>query len=281
MTSRNETAVTQIDNPNGSRTPNEAGTTSPVSLAQILHVDRMHGTTFRSTFVEDTGYSLFGGQVAGQALIACGSTVETDRHADSLHCYFIRGGRTDMPIDFAVEIDRDGRTFSARRVVASQDGRALFTMSALFAAHGEDDPTAERSVPDTDVSQYDRFETPPPGFDVHLPQSLQPGALPTDFWAVPHAALPSENSLIHAAALTYMSDFSTPLTPPRGSDRPVGPSLDHAVWFHRVPRWVGPVRVTMNSGPVHGRRGWYTGTVADRSGTITASFAQEMIVAGD
>lgn len=275
ITSRNENAVTQLD------TPNDVDTESTASLARILHVDRLHQNTFRSTFVQDTGYSLFGGQVAGQALTACGSTVDAHRHADSLHCYFIRAGRTDTPIDYSVEIDRDGRTFSARRVVASQDGRALFTMSALFAVHSGDGPPAESPVSDSQVSQLDRFDNPPTGFGVRLPQSLQPGALPTDFWATPDVALPLENSLTHAAALTYMSDFSTPLTPPRGSDRPVGPSLDHAVWFHRIPRWVGPVRVTMGTGPVHGRRGWYTGTVADRSGTIAASFAQEMIVAGD
>ena len=39
------------------------------------------------------GRAVFGGQVAGQALVAAGKTKPEGVHVHSLHCYFIRPGQ--------------------------------------------------------------------------------------------------------------------------------------------------------------------------------------------
>lgn len=77
---------------------------------------------------------VFGGQVLAQCLIAAGRTVDAgaQRQVHSLHGYFLRPGDSHEPILFTVENMRDGRSFSARRVHARQDGRILLSMITSF-----------------------------------------------------------------------------------------------------------------------------------------------------
>ena len=83
---------------------------------------------------------MFGGQVAGQALVAAGRTVPADRPVHSLHAYFIRPGDPAVPIVYTVDRVRDGRSFTTRRVTAIQHGKAIFTLSASFH-HPEPGPS--------------------------------------------------------------------------------------------------------------------------------------------
>ena len=80
---------------------------------------------------------VFGGQVAGQALVAAGRTVDPDRFVHSLHGYFVRPGDPAEPIEYQVENIRDGRSFSVRRSVAQQHGKTIFFMSASFQVREE------------------------------------------------------------------------------------------------------------------------------------------------
>lgn len=75
---------------------------------------------------------MFGGQVAAQALVAAGRTVDPERHVHSLHAYFLRPGDPKVPVEYRVERMRDGRGFSVRRVLAHQHGKVTFAMSASF-----------------------------------------------------------------------------------------------------------------------------------------------------
>ncbi len=77
---------------------------------------------------------VFGGQAIAQASGAAERTVDETRQCHSLHCYFLRGGSEDYPIDFEVERDFDGGSFSNRRVVASQEGRPILNLTASFQA---------------------------------------------------------------------------------------------------------------------------------------------------
>ena len=63
---------------------------------------------------------IFGGQVAGQALMAAGRTAPAERAVHSLHSYFLRPGDPHEEIRYAVERIRDGRSFTTRRVLAFQ-----------------------------------------------------------------------------------------------------------------------------------------------------------------
>src|SRR2546423_10016164 len=105
-------------------------------LAEALAVEQIDTDLFRSTFLQVEEYPLYGGQVAAQALAAAGATVPAGRVPHSLHGYFLRRGGAHRPTLFQVDRDRDGRSFSARRVVAIQQGQVIFNMSASFHEGG-------------------------------------------------------------------------------------------------------------------------------------------------
>ena len=98
---------------------------------------------------------LFGGLVAAQSVCAAIATIdeaESDKGRPSsllhsIHAYFLRPGRYDLPIRFVVDRIRDGRTFTTRRVVAHQGGEAIFTMAASFA-RPEEGMSHQRPMPE-------------------------------------------------------------------------------------------------------------------------------------
>ena len=102
---------------------------SLIGLLQLEQKDTHHfiGQNYKTAWGR-----VFGGQVLGQSLHAAYQTVPKDRKAHSMHGYFILGGDINIPIDFHVDAIRDGRSFTTRRVVAYQEGKAIFNMSASF-----------------------------------------------------------------------------------------------------------------------------------------------------
>src|ERR1700744_5327884 len=106
---------------------------SPVEgLLDLLDLEQIEVNIFRGQSPDDTMQRVFGGQVAGQALVAAGRTVPADRPVHSLHAYFIRPGDPAGPLFYTVDRVRDGRSFTTRRVTAIQHGKAIFTLSASF-----------------------------------------------------------------------------------------------------------------------------------------------------
>src|SRR6185503_17968695 len=99
------------------------------ALLEILDLEPLEENLFRGRSPQVGWQRVFGGQVIGQALVAGARTVE-GRAVHSLHAYFMRPGDPEVPIIYSVERMRDGRSFSTRRVVATQHGQAIFTMAA-------------------------------------------------------------------------------------------------------------------------------------------------------
>src|SRR6187551_1513928 len=101
-------------------------------LVGLLDLETLEVNLFRGISPPESLPRVFGGQVAGQALVAAGRTVPDDRHVHSLHAYFIRPGDPSIPIVYETERVRDGRSFTTRRVLAVQRGEAIFSLSASF-----------------------------------------------------------------------------------------------------------------------------------------------------
>jgi acyl-CoA thioesterase-2 len=101
-------------------------------LVALLDLERIEENIFRGVSPADSSVRVFGGQVAGQALVAAGRTVPEERKVHSLHAYFIRPGDPRVPIVYEVDRIRDGRSFTTRRVLAVQHGKAIFSLSASF-----------------------------------------------------------------------------------------------------------------------------------------------------
>src|ERR687887_1341960 len=105
-------------------------------LIDLLALEQLEVNLFRGLSPDEARQRVFGGQVAGQALVAAGRTVDRGC-VHSLHAYFLRPGDPLVPIVYDVDRIRDGRSFTTRRVVAIQHGRAIFNLSASF--HVEED----------------------------------------------------------------------------------------------------------------------------------------------
>src|SRR3954463_13303598 len=106
-------------------------------LIDILELEQLEVNLFRGISPQEDRQRVFGGQVAGQALVAAGRTVDSARHVHSLHAYFLRPGDPLVPIVYEVDRIRDGRSFTTRRVIAIQHGQAIFNLSASFHVHEE------------------------------------------------------------------------------------------------------------------------------------------------
>ncbi|MEL0250964.1 MAG: acyl-CoA thioesterase II [Novosphingobium sp.] len=249
---------------------------------------------------------VFGGQVIGQALASAERTVPNDRPVHSLHAYFLRGGNEDHEIDFKVERDLDGGSFSNRRVVASQLGKPILNMVASF--HKREDgryhaePMPEVSGPDDLASEADlrrRYAEKMP--EKARAQMLQPRPIElrplearhwmdsgpreprAHTWFRSVAALP-DDPRIHRAVLAYASDMTLLGTSTLPHDiswskgNLMGASLDHAVWFHddfRADEWL----LYACDSPWAGRaRGFNRGRIYTRGGRLVASVAQEGLI---
>ena len=98
----------------------------------LLDIEPIEVNIFRGVQPDEDRQRVFGGQVAGQALVAAARTVEEGVAVHSLHSYFLRPGDPSIPILYEVDRIRDGRSFVTRRVVAIQHGRAIFNLQASF-----------------------------------------------------------------------------------------------------------------------------------------------------
>ncbi len=275
-------------------------------LVAQLALEKIEENLFRGQS-QDLGWgTVFGGQVLGQALSAAVQTVPTDRHVHSLHGYFLRPGAVDKPIVYDVDRIRDGGSFTTRRVVAIQNGKAIFNMAASFQVEEEGfdhyDEMPDVPGPDGIPSELDRVK----GIADQLPRSVRAIATadrpfesrpvnPVDFfnpaaqapkrhlWFKANDVLGDEPAL-HRYLLAYASDFSlltTALLPHAVSWLSPGmqvASLDHAMWFHRPFRVDEWLLYTMDSESASGARGLVRGRVFDAQGRLVASVSQEGLI---
>lgn len=246
-------------------------------------------------------HRVFGGQVLAQSLIAGMRTVDDDRVVHSMHGYFLRPGDANQPITFGVQRLRDGRSFSARRVHAYQNGQPILSMIASFqteasgvehqSAMPEGIPEPE-SLPSTAdlLRKYDHplarhmsFERP---FDVrHVDSALYVEAPKEQVarnavWMKTLGPMPDDPDF-HRAALAYASDYTIlePILRANGlSWMTPGmsvASLDHAMWWHRPVRVDEWLLYVQESPSAQGARGLSTGRIFNRDGVHVATVAQE------
>jgi acyl-CoA thioesterase-2 len=242
---------------------------------------------------------VFGGQVLGQALVAASRTVDPERPAHSMHAYFLRPGDPGQQITFTVEVLRDGRSFSARRVQAAQAGAAILSMIASFQVvedgydHAvampdvpgpEDLPTTAELLADVDhpAARYWSHQRP---IDVrHVGSAVYLGvdeaASTQAVWLRAAGTLPDDEAL-HRAVTAYASDYTMlePVLRRHGLAWSTpglrAASLDHAMWWHRPVRADQWLLFTQTSPSASGARGLSQGHFFAQDGSLVATVAQE------
>ncbi len=275
-------------------------------LIDLLRLERIEENLFRGQS-QDLGWgNVFGGQVLGQALSAATQTVPNDRIVHSLHGYFLRTGDASKPIVYDVDCIRDGRSFTTRRVVAIQNGKAIFNLAASFQRdeQGFEHSAEMPEVPGPDGLLSERqlalqlgdkvpkrfrkrafSERPIEIRPVEPMTSLRPQVGPPHkaVWLRAAASLPDDPGL-HRFLLAYASDFhllSTTMRPHGVSWLSPGmqvASLDHAMWFHRDFRLDQWLLYSLDSPSASQARGLARGSVYTREGKLVASTAQEGLI---
>ena len=268
-------------------------------LVDLLDLEPIEVNIFRGISPNEDRQRVFGGQVAAQSLMAAGRTVEKGRRPHSLHAYFLRPGDPDVPILYEVDRIRDGRSFTTRRVVAIQHGRAILNMSTSFHVDevGLSHQFPMPDVPDPETLDTlatrlepfrdklgDWFARPHPIDQRHIgPLPFMHGAdkEPTQrLWIRADGSLP-DDPLLHACIATYASDmslFDTMLAPHEVNWDDagfMGASLDHCMWFLRPFRADEWLLYDMDSPSAWGARGLARGLMFTRTGELVVSMVQE------
>lgn len=240
------------------------------NLINFLNVEKIDEYMFQGQCTHLFGTHLFGGQILGQALVAASKT--TDRPAHSLHAYFIRSGRTDIPVLYRVENLRDGKSFATRQVHALQDGVVIFSAMISFARpeEGLEYQTIEPKypAPESLKSEQERkilIQDKIPEFmralvmrqfdlrmhpinPVNPFNPIKADAAYAEYMQTFDSIDPEYDlPMFHQAIVAYYSDYNLLTTSLRphgvsyinGSVRSA--SLDHAIYFHsdfKVDQWL-------------------------------------------
>ncbi|MGH1352752.1 MAG: acyl-CoA thioesterase II [Methyloligellaceae bacterium] len=283
-------------------------TTSVDEFLSVLNITPVEGKSdmFQGDSTHKNWKRIFGGQVIGQSLVAAQRTVEKELLAHSLHCYFMRPGDPQTPIEFEVDRIRDGRSFCTRRVVASQNNQAIFSLGASFHIV-EDGLSHQAEMPETpmpedlptELEAASKFSDDVPEKIVKSWMAERPVEMRfADFenyfdkkkktttnriWFKLKGSVEGDLAL-HQSILAYVSDYTllgTAILPHgrRFYDRSImAASLDHSVWFHRpfkVDEWLLYYTDTPSAS---GALGFCRGSIYDRAGNLIASVAQEGLI---
>jgi acyl-CoA thioesterase-2 len=273
-----------------------------IDLVNLLDLEVIEENIFRGSHLDETRQRVFGGQVAAQSLVAAGRTVQQGR-VHSLHSYFLRPGDPNIPILYEVDRIRDGRSFTTRRVVAIQHGKAIFNLQCSFhtdeSSLDHEVPMPEAPDPETlptvqerlkDVAKiWDGFFERPRPIDQRFIGDLPWMRTESDpdahqqLWFRADGTLP-DDPLLHAAVVAYASDmtmYDSILHRHRirwEDDNFMGASLDHCMWFHRPFRADAWLLFDQESPTASGARGLARGLLFSQAGDLVVSVVQEGLV---
>jgi acyl-CoA thioesterase-2 len=273
-------------------------------IRRLVTLEQLRPDLFRAEPLNPKRFRVFGGQPLAQGLLAGHRTIEADRRIHSLHAYFVHAGDATLPIDYAVQKLRDGRSFSTVRIEARQGERVIFEMLASFQPleHGlEHQLTMPAGVPGPDdvagwptqADVSDSVQVTGLGLDLRTVEDpdrpskpgrrISPEKATIQTWFRTRERLPDDH-IVHAAVLAYASDMMLLRTAGAPQGLSLGEpnlqvaSIDHALWFHRDFRADEWLLHDVISPSLSGSRALTQGRVYGQDGTLVATTTQEGLV---
>ncbi len=267
--------------------PTDAAVDAPVQdLVGILSAQRVGDDRFTAPTVDWFGDRVFGGVSVAQALSAATATVDEPLLPHSLHGYFLRAVTPGPPVELAVERLRDGRTFTTRHVVSSQNGRPVFWATCSFHAD-EDGDEYQRAADLGALPSPDDLPPEPdhPGpIDVREigPTPARPDGSHESTRRVWFRAddMPADPRT-HAVVAAFLSDMTGTSFRPHSLGEwgtHTDASIDHAVWFHRPVRLDDWLYADFHALVNAGGRSVVRGEMYTPDGALCLSMAQELLI---
>lgn len=278
---------------------------SAKELAQLIQLKPIDGNTFLGYNAQMGSPNVFGGQVLAQSINAAQQTITNGRVLNSMHSYFLETGNLDLPIEFKVDIMRNGGSFSTRRVTALQEGKVLFILACSFHKHEEGyehqiEMPKNIKPPEELMSWTDALEQmgdfipkrTKAFLEVPRPVEFKPIEFPNPFdkkdmppYSCVWFKLKGDSSNLDLAMkqqiLTYISDYHILGVAlfRHGSKAHWGntltASLDHSMWYFRDFDFDDWMLYTLDSPSTSNARGYARGHIFTRDGKLIASVAQE------
>lgn len=279
--------------------------TTTHDLLKSISLLQKNKNTFEGTSKSVGSENVFGGQALAQALYAAQKTVAGSRFCHSVHAYFLLPGDLEKPITYKVQRIRDGNSFTTRYVTAIQDKSIIFVAACSFQieepGYEFQEKVPEAPAPETLLSWeeiYDQTRNFLPesvsGFlGISRPISFKPAVIYNPFekkdlppkqqtWFRFKEVNPEMSAADFRQILAYTSDYNILLTAiqPHASRANFSntrfASLDHAMWFHRIPEdfsdwFLYDTEVISTSNA----RAMTRGKIYCRQGNLIASVAQE------
>ncbi|PZU50741.1 MAG: acyl-CoA thioesterase II [Sphingomonas sp.] len=281
---------------------------TPLSrLVTLLDVEEIEVDLYRGANTDAGWMRVYGGQVVAQALAAAQRTVPEDRPVHSLHSYFIRPGEPRIPILYKVDRERDGASFTTRRVTAIQHGRAIFTLAASFQlaeagfAHQDRMPQttgpdgllneaqlharAADSVPEPWRTLFNERDRPFEFRSVEQRNPFSSAAAPplSRNWFRADGDLAADQALrtavfVYATDMTLLDTCLLPHATAWSDPKLQSASLDHAIWFHNQPDPSAWHLYDQASPAASGGRGLNIGKIFRQDGLLVATVVQEGLI---
>jgi acyl-CoA thioesterase-2 len=253
----------------------------PTSIAQLLALTPLSPNAYLTEPVVKGRRALFGGQLLAQAIRAAAHTVPDGRVLHSMHGYFVRPGQPREPIVLRVQRDTDGRRYSTRRVTATQSTDILQVSCSFVHPKPGPDYQADTmpSVPPPDgLPDYPLDPDRLFDLEARLPEDPRPWyRWPARLWVRVREPL-SDNANELACAMVFLSDLCTGLSrAPHVQDVGLLPSIDHAVWLHRLAHPNDWMLLDLDPVTTAAGRGVYSGRVFTADGTLLATLVQESL----
>lgn len=234
--------------------------------------------------------------------------VPSGRLPTMMQFVFLQGAMPDQPIVFEVDPLQEGKRFSSLHVRGTQGERkvlnALVSCASTLVGPGHAEPTTMpdgenpmdlaslEDVPEAlrnrvaQMGGYGRDCNPSIAFRIPDAEAqFEPAlALPSfRYWMKVPQPLPDEPAM-HASAFAYLSDWWLNyciLRPhlARAGERPMYiSSLNHALWFHALPKADEWMHVHAVSAHAANGRGLATAHIHDASGRHIATASQDCLV---
>lgn len=275
-------------------------------LLGLLELEKLDDNLFVGQS-QDLGFkALFGGQVIGQALSAAKQTLAQERQLHSFHSYFLRPGDAKKPVTYMVEITRDGRSFSTRRVQAMQNGKAIFNLTSSFQIeevgfeHQDEMPivSGPQGLATIQELQLQHKDSIPPAMHdtifAERPIEFRPvkeydwlkpkkSSSKNQVWMRAKGEIPNDLR-IHKYLLGYASDYNFLPTAVHPHGRSIWSkdfqiaTIDHSMWFHRDFKFDDWLLYDIDSPSASGGRGLVRGKIYNQQGQLVASTAQEGVI---